>query len=82
MTQTTMLRSEQMALVILIPIDCSIPRVVGLDGTLLLTDILHEFVPGHSLQFIRDRPGRRSQRRVLSRLVNCPQHLPIRSTPR
>jgi hypothetical protein len=31
-----------MALVILIPIDCSIPRVVGLDGTLLLTDILHE----------------------------------------
>jgi hypothetical protein len=42
MTQTTMLRSEQTALVIHIPIDCSIPRVVDLDGTLLLTDILHE----------------------------------------
>ena len=43
MTETTMVRFEQQtAAANLIPIDCSIPLVVDLDGTLLLTDTLHE----------------------------------------
>lgn len=43
MTETTITHSErQTASADFIPIDCSIPLVVDLDGTLLLTDTLHE----------------------------------------
>lgn len=43
MIDTTMASSEQQtAIANLIPIDYSIPLVVDLDGTLLLTDTLHE----------------------------------------
>ena len=43
MTETTTARSEQQtATANLLPIDRSIPLVVDLDGTLLLTDTLHE----------------------------------------
>lgn len=43
MTETTIASSEQQtATANLLPIDCSFPLVVDLDGTLLLTDTLHE----------------------------------------